>query len=259
MVSHAHMRATALLRNLLVIDEVHASDGYMIALMREVLSNHLAAGGHALLMSATLGSSARQILLASASDAAVASLPLAEAKKLAYPALLPCRKEGVTEIAIDSDSQPKHVSHELRPWADDSPSIARIAADAAASGARVLIVRNTVADCVATQLEVEREANTRGIHAQLFGCRMVVAPHHSRFATEDRKDLDLALVNRFGNISGSSALPCIAVATQTVQQSLDIDADLMITDLCPMDVMLHGSAGCIDTRVRAPLGTPIRA
>jgi CRISPR-associated endonuclease/helicase Cas3 len=239
MVSHAHMRATALLRNLLVIDEVHASDGYMIALMREVLANHLAAGGHALLMSATLGSSARQILLAFASDAAVASLPSAEAKKLAYPALLSHRKEGVTEIAIDSDSQPKHVSHELRPWADDSPSIARIAADAAAAGARVLIVRNTVADCVATQLEVEHEANARGMRAELFGRGPVVAPHHSRFATEDRKDLDRALEDRFGKATGASAPPCIAVATQTVQQSLDIDADLMITDLCPMDVMLQ--------------------
>jgi len=64
MVSHAHLRATALLRHLLVVDEVHASDAYMTALLREVLGNHLRAGGHALLMSATLGSSARQRLLA---------------------------------------------------------------------------------------------------------------------------------------------------------------------------------------------------
>ncbi|MDO8434696.1 MAG: CRISPR-associated helicase Cas3' [Candidatus Binatus sp.] len=239
MVSHAHMRATALLRNLLVIDEVHASDAYMIALMREVLANHLAAGGHALLMSATLGSSARRILLASAFGAAPASLPLDEAKNLAYPTLLSHRPDGMKEIAIDSDSQSKHVSRELSPSADDPPSIARIATDAVASGARVLIVRNTVADCVATQLEVEREANARGLRRELFGCGTVVAPHHSRFATEDRRDLDLALENRFGKVTDSSALPCIAVATQTVQQSLDIDADLMITDFCPMDVMLQ--------------------
>jgi CRISPR-associated endonuclease/helicase Cas3 len=36
MVSHAHMRATALLRQFLVVDEVHASDSYMIALLRSV-------------------------------------------------------------------------------------------------------------------------------------------------------------------------------------------------------------------------------
>jgi CRISPR-associated endonuclease/helicase Cas3 len=92
---------------------------------------------------------------------------------------------------------------------------------------------------VATQLEVEDGAGARGIRAALFACRAAIAPHHSRFATEDRRDLDRALEDRCGNGSDSSALPCIAVATQTVQQSLDIDADLMITDLCPMDVMLQ--------------------
>lgn len=57
--SHAHMRGTALLRHFLVVDEVHASDAYMTQLLDRVLDQHLAAGGHALLMSATLGASAR--------------------------------------------------------------------------------------------------------------------------------------------------------------------------------------------------------
>ena len=53
------MRGTALLRHFLVVDEVHASDAYMTQLLDRVLDRHLAAGGHALLMSATLGASAR--------------------------------------------------------------------------------------------------------------------------------------------------------------------------------------------------------
>ncbi|MEX1366313.1 MAG: CRISPR-associated endonuclease Cas3'', partial [Nannocystaceae bacterium] len=63
MVSHAHMRATCAARHLLVIDEVHASDDYMIALLEAVLRFHIDARGHAFLMSATLGSSARGRLL----------------------------------------------------------------------------------------------------------------------------------------------------------------------------------------------------
>lgn len=69
-VRHAHLRSAALLRHLLVVDEVHASDAYMTALLRSVLEVHLAAGGHALLMSATLGSVARFQLPARQSPAA---------------------------------------------------------------------------------------------------------------------------------------------------------------------------------------------
>ncbi len=58
-VRHAHLRYGMLTRSLLVVDEVHASDAYMSALLAQLLKAHLAAGGHALLLSATLGSSAR--------------------------------------------------------------------------------------------------------------------------------------------------------------------------------------------------------
>jgi CRISPR-associated endonuclease/helicase Cas3 len=58
-VNHAHMRAAALLRHFLVVDEVHSSDAYMTKLLDRVLDYHLAAGGHALLMSATLGTASR--------------------------------------------------------------------------------------------------------------------------------------------------------------------------------------------------------
>lgn len=86
MTSHAHLRATALTRQLLVVDEVHASDAYMNRLLEEVLGFHLRAGGHAFLMSATLGASARTRLLAAV--AAPSTLPPhTEAATQPYPLL----------------------------------------------------------------------------------------------------------------------------------------------------------------------------
>ena len=63
-VRHAHLRHTLLSRSFLIIDEVHASDPYMTALSESLLQAHLGCGGHALLLSATLGSTARSRYLA---------------------------------------------------------------------------------------------------------------------------------------------------------------------------------------------------
>ncbi|WP_374298072.1 CRISPR-associated endonuclease Cas3'', partial [Sphingomonas sp.] len=80
-VKHALFRAGVLSRSLLVVDEVHASDAYMSTLLEYLLDNHVAVGGKALLLSATLGAEARARLLK-------APLPsLAEARALPYPAL----------------------------------------------------------------------------------------------------------------------------------------------------------------------------
>jgi len=239
MVSHAHLRATALMRHLLIIDEVHASDAYMVALMREVLINHLAAGAHAMLMSATLGSSARTRLLSAVDRNRSLKAPnLDEAVDLPYP--LVTIRNGLDTIRIEPnkiDTVPKRVVVQQQPWADEPMRIALAGINAAAAGARVLVVRNTVGDCVATQVAVEAIARERDHRHLLFQCADYPAPHHGRFARDDRAILDEALEAAFGKISTDA--PCVAFATQTVQQSLDLDADLMLTDLCPADVLLQ--------------------
>ena len=62
-VRHAHLRGAALPRALIVVDEVHASDACMTGLLTGVLRRHVDAGGHALLLSAALGSEARDRLV----------------------------------------------------------------------------------------------------------------------------------------------------------------------------------------------------
>jgi CRISPR-associated endonuclease/helicase Cas3 len=61
--------------------------------------------------------------------------------------------------------------------------------------------------------------------------------HHGRFAPNDRKLQDAAVEVEFGK--GRTAIGRIIVGTQTLEQSLDIDADLLITDLAPIDVLLQ--------------------
>jgi CRISPR-associated endonuclease/helicase Cas3 len=234
-VPHAHLRAAALLRHLLVVDEVHASDAYMNRILEEVLRHHASAGGHALLMSATLGATARASYLGLTAGRTLAPRPaptLAESVGTPYP-LLSIRTDGGRRVVpVSHEGDQKAVAVAAVPIAADPGAVAARALAAAHAGACVLVIRNTVRDCVETQAALEAAAGVDSL--LLFQCAGKAAPHHSRFAPEDRRALDAALEAAF-----QSRRPFVVVATQTVQQSLDIDADLLLTDLCPMDVLLQ--------------------
>ena len=224
-VKNAHMRASGLARNLLVVDEVHASDAYMSEVLAAVLDAHLGAGAHALLMSATLGSTARHRWLGRTGD----STPtLAEAIDAPYPAV---STETETARAGENDRR-KEVNIRAEPEMRDFDAVAARALAAARSGAKVLVVRNTVNHAIHTQ-EALVEATGPGETSLLFSVNGVPTLHHGRFATVDRELLDTEIERRLGRGRPDGGL--VAVGTQT----LDIDADLLITDLCPADVLLQ--------------------
>jgi CRISPR-associated endonuclease/helicase Cas3 len=241
-VRHAHLRSAPMLRLLLVVDEVHASDAYMEALLRRVLNQHLTAGGHALLLSATLGSAARLRLMTAQSSRRASDPPAWEdAAAIAYPC---CWIGGSEPLTSDAEGTPKEVAIELLDLESANPALlAERALAAARGGARVMMIRNRVSDAQALQRALLDQTEAFGERALLFACRGYPAPHHARFAAEDRRLLDEALERAFGKGSSSddssSDSGVVAVTTQTAEQSLDIDADLMITDLCPADVLLQ--------------------
>jgi len=252
----SHLRGVSALRPLLVVDEVHASTPYMLGLLEEVLSRLAAAGGHALLLSATLGAGARRRLMRPGDRAT---------------------RRDTGDSSPDDDTRPRRAAlwragDNAPVWADDGaigdrrvalaldrPAPGTPAGDAGAAalaafdpervltaaraGARVLIIRNTVTAALATQRALEAAAaddpgapllRVGGVGAESG----VPAPHHSRFAPDDRRALDRALEAAFGKDAPAEG-GIVAVATQTAEQSLDIDADLLLTDLCPADVLIQ--------------------
>jgi CRISPR-associated endonuclease/helicase Cas3 len=244
-VSHAHLRATALSRLFLVVDEVHASDPYMTALLDRVLGFHFACGGHAFLMSATLGTSSQARYFGRLNRGQLdVPLPkglgpsLESALQVPYPAVHHAiGADPVVTHSVADPGNPKDCLVELWPAVDDAESIAKRALAAARLGAQVLVIRNTVTDAVVTQQALESLTTSDGHHL-LFAVEGQATVHHARFADADRRALDEAVEARLGKhaqrLTGS-----VVVATQTVQQSLDLDADLLLTDLCPMDVLLQ--------------------
>ena len=237
-VRHGHMRAACLARNLLVVDEVHASDTYMRAIIEALLDAHTGAGGYTLLMSATLGSAARRSLLSRGRRGMVQEPPApAEAERVPYPAIVTRGLLGETVTRLPVAGGGKSVTVIAALAMRDFADVARRALAAARSGAKVLVIRNTVTFAVETQRALLEEAATSGDQALLFACRGFPALHHGRFAAEDRKLLDAAVEQQVGRQRAGGGR--VVVGTQTLEQSLDIDADLLITDLCPVDVLLQ--------------------
>lgn len=232
-VRHAHMRHAMLARSFLVVDEVHASDPYMTVLLEHLLKAHLNNGGHALLLSATLGCSARNRYLAIAPGVKrpqTKSMTFDAACAIPYPAISDQNKTR----AVEGTGNVKHVTWTTHDIIDVADKIAALAIDAAKLGAKVLVIRNTVPTAIATLMAIEEAIPDK---AWLFTVNGIPTLHHSRFSRQDRPVMDKAVEAQLGK--NRPAGPCIAVGTQTLEQSLDIDADVLITDLCPMDVLLQ--------------------
>ncbi|MDY4032447.1 MAG: CRISPR-associated helicase Cas3' [Pyramidobacter sp.] len=246
-IPHAHMRAAALQRSLLVIDEVHSSDAYMSVLICGLIELFRRVGGHVLLMSATLGSESTERYLKVWNETGAQRpqqtktkrLPLAETLAVPYPLLT---SSAEPPLAAASPSRGKSVRMQRSPVQQDPRAVAQLAAQCAApsgeKGPCILILRNSVRQARRTFRELRKILPAE----KIFSVNDIPTLHHSRYSPEDRRLLDREVERRFGK----EFVPldqlrdcCVLVATQTLEQSLDVDFDLIITDLCPADVLLQ--------------------
>ncbi|MGO4420448.1 CRISPR-associated helicase Cas3', partial [Streptomyces sp. MCAF7] len=221
---HLALRHLALAGKVVVIDEVHAYDAYMNSYLERVLHWLAAYRVPVVMLSATLPSDRRRALVdAYAGDGAGADL-----SPDAYPLLTAVAPGGAPLSAQPPAASGRRVDIHLEGLDDDLLTLAdRLEAELSGGGC-ALVVRNTV-DRVLEAAERLRER---------FGeDRVTVA--HSRFVAADRARKDLDLRTRFGPAGNRPSGPHIVVASQVVEQSLDIDFDLLVTDLAPVDLMLQ--------------------
>jgi len=228
-VKHSLLRSVCLDRHLLVVDEVHASDTYMREVLRILIEGHLRRGGWVLLLSATLGESAAAAFFQRP------ALPLPQAVARPYPALSTLADTRAVPVARPS----KQVEVTLSPTLTDDAALLPALAEALQQGARVLVVCNTVARANALMRRIEEHlaATVPELLPALFAVEGTRCPHHGRFTREDRERLDAQVSAALGK--GSPDGPLLLIGTQTLEQSLDIDADWLVTDLAPMDVLLQ--------------------
>ncbi|MFD0900133.1 CRISPR-associated helicase Cas3' [Actinomadura sediminis] len=247
---HVMLRMAGLAGKVVVLDEVHAADVYMSQFLAEGLRWLGQAGVPVVLLSATLPPAQRRELMAAylagaRSADAVASEVSAVPEPSGYPSVTAVWRFG---------SEVGHVVKASRSWRDDlqvaveilpepfddaakepdgrasGEQVAALLRERLADGGCALVIRNTVLRAQQT-FEALREE---------FGDEVRLL--HGRLCAADRADRTEECLELLGapKPGGSPRPPrMVLVATQIAEQSFDVDADLLVTDLAPMDLLLQ--------------------
>lgn len=223
-IRHSFIRTLAFGRSVLIIDEVHSYSPYMNVLIKEVLKKQAAVRGHTILLSATLPQKQKENIFRSwcASDWCPGD---------AYPLVTLAAAGGtVRELTcpFEEKSAERCVfveSLRLKEALPDEALYAEIIASAV-SGQAVVLICNLVQDA---QMITRELMSRTALPVDLF---------HARFTFHDRDRIEREVVRRYGpeRIPGEGR---ILVATQVVEQSLDLDFDRMYTQICPVDLLFQ--------------------
>jgi len=224
---YASLRLAGLWRKVLLVDEVHAYDDYMCALLESLLRWQGMMGAPVVLMSATLPAALRNRLVqayaAGAGWQAVATMA-GRSRPGAYPLLTLVSAQGVAQHPLDPVPGPGTRPVRFQGVQDEAVVEGRIR-DWLAAGRSVLWFRNTVDDAVAAW-------------QRLADCRPLL--YHARYLAADRVRLGEALLNTLGkDVRAEDRRGRLVIATQAAEQSLDLDADELVTDLAPADTIVQ--------------------
>lgn len=223
---HLALRHLAFAGKVVVVDEAHAADDYMRSYLARTLEWLAAYGVPVVLMSATLPRSQRQVLADAyrlGRGAGPAKLPADQP----YPAVTRVDAEDVTIHGAEDVEEPARTV-QLRCLTDDADELVTTLREELQDGGCAAVIRNTVARAQdAAQL----------LRHELPGTEIVLA--HSRFVATHRAQREADLRVRLGRDPSQRPERLVVVGTQVLEQSLDVDFDVMVTDLAPVDLVLQ--------------------
>ncbi|MGQ3892053.1 CRISPR-associated helicase Cas3' [Legionella sp. CNM-4043-24] len=225
---HQSLRVFGLHRKVLIFDEAHAADEYMFELLECLLVAHLHQGGSVILLTATLPLKQRQRLCRIWQEGA--GVQSASTTCVAFPLAtkVSINEESITEQPLVS---PKNLCRSISVHFlhSEEQCVQRLVA-AANSGLCAVWIRNSVDDALRVYQKI------RKILEPKENCFIF----HSRFTLQDRKKIEFKVLKFFGKKATSKERKGkILIATQVFQESLDADADVMISDICPIDDLIQ--------------------
>ena len=215
------LRMRALSQRILIVDEAHEFDPYMEMQLRALLQFHSMLGGSAIVMTATLPLRMRNGYARAFQYGLGIHLP-GDVVDRAYPQLTVIGRNSDITCPGPAPASCREVT--VRRLEADEVAVRRLRVGAE-QGAACVWIRNTVDSAIAAV----KALGEAGIEAELL---------HARFSVADRLDRESSLQSRFGR-DGVDREGKVLVATQVVEASLDLDFDVMVTDLAPIGSLIQ--------------------
>ncbi len=235
------LRQFALAGKVVVLDEVHSYDLYTSTLIQHLVQRLRELQATPVILSATLTAKQRATLLGEA--------PAANATDVPYPAIT-VKATGAASVLLRVDAHKGTKTIQIVPIVvpdfDRVTTVVSQAAKLAAEGRNVVWIRNTVRNA---------QESYRMLNSERQGDAIEVGLLHSRFPAFQRASYPESTIEELKRhplheerwlwMLGKPESPredarphgCVLVATQVVEQSVDIDADVLITDLAPTDML----------------------
>jgi len=218
-VRHSMVRAFGLAGKVVILDEVHSYDSYTGTIMNALVDALKHIGCTVIILSATLTSSQKKKIL---------DLPFEQSLNENYPLISSQTDNDFSEISSLGESA-RNVSIQI---SKDDKKAFEVALEKAENGEQVLWIENTVAEAQDAYKKLAAKSAEMGLECGLI---------HSRFIKKQRSEIENKWVSLYGKNGYSKRRTCgrILVGTQVLEQSIDIDADYLVTRICPMDMLLQ--------------------
>ncbi|MFI9624613.1 CRISPR-associated helicase Cas3' [Streptomyces sp. NPDC052042] len=249
---HVMLRMAGLAGKVVILDEVHACDIYMSQFLREALRWLGQAGVPVLVLSATLAPAQRQALV----EAYLVGAASREELRLEVPR--PPGYPSVTAAWLPASGKPQFHVDATDSWREDLGVAVRVVPEAVPGARSSRVERERlqgeadarVGDLLAgelvdggTALVIRNSvARAQSLYEELRGrfgddeVRLL----HARFTVARRADLTEESLRLLGpQTLRPRGDRLILVATQLAEQSFDVDVDMLVTDLAPVDLLLQ--------------------
>jgi CRISPR-associated endonuclease/helicase Cas3 len=216
-VKHGFVRAFGLVGKVVILDEVHTYDAYTGTILDALVSFLRAIGCTVIILSATLSMQRRGAILG------------AEVGEEGYPLVTVMSATG----RVTEKTAPVAPGKEVKlSWPKNPEQVINEALSRALEGQQVLWIENTVGEAQQCYLDLAARCADLGLECGLL---------HSRCTVSDREKKEEYWVSLYGKKGGKRRLECgrILVGTQVLEQSLDIDADFLVTRFAPLDMLLQ--------------------